>query len=287
MKYLGIIALLVGLAVVSCNGGAADQSVAEKEVAAKRIVSLNGTITEVLFALDADKQLVAVDVTSTYPAGTEKLPNLGHVRGVTAEGVLAVKPTDVLCFEDELNPQLKQQLEAAKVNVVVLKRDFSVASTKKVITELAEWLGNQEKGAELVAHIDADLKKANPLSKKPKVLFVYARGAGTLMVAGDNTQMTEMIRLAGGQNAVSGFADFKPLTAEAVVAANPDVILMFDSGKSSLSDAGGVLGIPGVKSTTAGKNNAVITMDGQLLSGFGPRVGMAISILNKELNSLN
>lgn len=287
MRYLGMITLLVGFAVMSCNGKAADQSVAEKEVAAKRIVSLSGTITEVLFALEANDQLVAVDVTSTYPTNTEKLPNLGHVRGVTAESILAVKPTDVVCFEDELNPQLKQQLEAAKVNVVVLKRDFSVASTKKVIAEIAEWLGEKDKGAELVAKIDTDLKKATELSKKPKVLFVYARGAGTLMVAGDNTQMTEMIRLAGGQNAVSGFADFKPLTAEAVVAANPDVILMFDSGKSSLSDAGGVLGIPGVKSTTAGKNNAVITMDGQLLSGFGPRVGIAISTLNKELNSLN
>lgn len=286
MKYVAIIALLVGFAVVSCSGGAADQSTEEKKTEAKRIVSLNGTITEVLYALDADKQLVAIDVTSTYPASTEKLPNLGHVRGVTAESILAVKPTDVVCFEDELNPQISQQLEAAKINVVALKREFSVASTKKVIGEIAEWLGEKEKGAELVAQIDKDLKGKTALSGKPKVLFVYARGAGTLMVAGDNTQMTEMIRLAGGQNAVSGFPDFKPLTAEAVVAANPDVILMFDSGKSSLSGAGGVLGIPGVKSTTAGKNNAVITMDGQLLSGFGPRVGTAIATLSKELSKL-
>jgi iron complex transport system substrate-binding protein len=287
MRYLAIVSLLVGFVVLSCNSVTTDQSVAEKEVEVKRIVSLSGTITEVLFALDANDQLVAVDVTSTYPEeSTKKLPNLGHVRGVTAESVLAVKPTDVVCFEDELNPQLKRQLEAAKVNVVVLKRDFSVESTKKVIAEMAEWLGKKAKGAELVAQIDKDLKKTTDLSKKLKVLFVYARGAGTLMVAGDNTQMTEMIRLAGGQNAVNGFADFKPLTAEAVVTANPDVILMFDSGKSSLSDAGGVMGIPGVKSTTAGKKNAVITMDGQLLSGFGPRVGVAISTLNKELNSL-
>ena len=286
MRYLAIVSLVVGFVIMSCNGKPADQQVSEiKEV--KRIVSLNGTITEVLFALHADKELVAVDVTSTFPESAEKLPNLGHVRGVTAESILAMKPTDVLCFEDELNPQLKQQLEAAKINVVVLKREFSVESTKQVIRDIATWLGEKEKGKALVAQIDEDLKNTNVLSSKPKVLFVYARGAGTLMVAGDQTQMTEMIGLAGGQNAVNGFADFKPLTAEAVVAANPDVILMFDSGKSSLSDAGGVMGIPGVQSTTAGKNKAVISMDGQLLSGFGPRVGEAISQLNQKLNRLN
>jgi len=286
MRYLAIVFLVVGFGVISCNSKSTDQKVSEKKEV-KRIVSLNGTITEVLFALDADKELVAVDVTSMFPISAEKLPNLGHVRGVTAESVLAMKPTDVLCFEDELNPQLKQQLVAAKINVVVLNREFSVESTKQVIREIATWLGEKEKGETLVAQIDEDLKNTTTLPAKPKVLFVYARGAGTLMVAGDQTQMTEMIRLAGGQNAVSGFADFKPLTAEAVVAANPDVILMFDSGKSSLSDAGGVMGIPGVQSTTAGKNKAVISMDGQLLSGFGPRVGEAISLLNKELNRLN
>lgn len=286
MRYLAIVFLMVGVVVMSCNSKSADQQVSEKKEV-KRIVSLNGTITEVLFALHADKELVAVDVTSTFPISAEKLPNLGHVRGVTAESILAMKPTDVLCFEDELNPQLKQQLEAAKINVVVFKREFSVESTKQVIREIATWLGEKEKGETLVAQIDEDLKNTTAFSSKPKVLFVYARGAGTLMVAGDQTQMTEMIGLAGGQNAVNGFADFKPLTAEAVVAANPDVILMFDSGKSSLSDAGGVMGIPGVQSTTAGKNKAVISMDGQLLSGFGPRVGEAISLLNKELNRLN
>lgn len=106
------------------------------------------------------------------------------------------------------------------------------------------------------------------------------------MVAGDHTQLSEMITLAGGQNATGGFEDFKPLTAESVIAANPDVILMFDSGKASLSSEGGVLAVPGVKSTTAGKNNAVIAMDGQYLSGFGPRVGKALVELNTELSKL-
>ncbi|HYQ97584.1 MAG TPA: ABC transporter substrate-binding protein, partial [Candidatus Nitrosocosmicus sp.] len=114
-------------------------------------------------------------------------------------------------------------------------------------------------------------------------LFVYARGTGTMMVAGDGTPLTGMINLAGGQNATGGFAEYKPLTTEGVIAANPDVILMFDSGEASLSGEGGILSVPGVSATNAGKNKAVITMDGQYLSGFGPRVGKALVELNKKL----
>lgn len=285
MRILSVIALLVGLVASSCGGGAAKDQTAEKPEV-KRIVSLSGTITEVLYALGADKELVGIDVTSTYPAATEKLTNLGHVRGVTAESILGVKPTHVLAFEDELDPQVKGQLEKAKIGVIVFKRDFTVESTKKVIADVAGWLGKEDAAKKLSEEIDDDLASVKKPAKAPRVLFVYARGAGTMMVSGDNTQMAAMIRLAGGQNAAGGFTDFKPLTAEAVVAANPDVILMFDSGKSSLNGAGGVLAIPGVASTTAGKNKAVIAMEGQLLSGFGPRVGQAVAQLNTELNKL-
>ncbi len=285
MRNLVFATLIVGLFVSAC-GGEANNSKQSKEETVKRLVSLNGTITEVLFSLGVNSELVAIDVTSTYPTDTKKITNLGHVRGVTAESILSKKPTHVLVFEDELNPRLKQQLEKAKINVLVFKRDFSVESTKTVITQIGKWVNKETAAKTLIRQIDQDLKAVTQLTKSPRVLFVYARGAGTMMVAGDNTQMARMIHLAGGQNATTGFDDFKPLTAEAVVAANPAIILLFDSGKSSLNDAGGILAIPGIKMTIAGKNKAIISMDGQLLSGFGPRVGSAIAQLNSEFNQL-
>ena len=284
MRNLVFITVLVSLFTSSC--GDEIKKTQPKEETVKRLVSLNGTITEVLFALNVDSELIAVDVTSTYPAATQKITNLGHVRGVTAESILSKKPTHVLAFEDELNPKLKQQLEKAKINVIVFKRDFSVESTKTVITQIGKWVNKETAAKTLIRQIDQDLNAVTQLTTSPRVLFVYARGAGTMMVAGDNTQMAKMIHLAGGQNATTGFDDFKPLTAEAVVAANPDIILLFDSGKSSLNDAGGILAIPGINMTIAGKNKAIISMDGQLLSGFGPRVGSAIAQLNSEFNQL-
>ena len=104
------------------------------------------------------------------------------------------------------------------------------------------------------------------------------------MVAGQRTQLDEMIKLAGGENAVSGFEDFKPLTAESLVAANPDVILLFDSGLSSLGGIDGLLEVQGIGQTNAGKNRKVVEMDGQFLTGFGPRLGEAILELAKKIH---
>src|SRR3546814_12365153 len=103
-----------------------------------------------------------------------------------------------------------------------------------------------------------------------------------MMVAGENTQMEQVIHMAGGQNAVRGFEDFKPLTAESLVAANPDVILLFDSGLSSLGGIAGLLEVQGVAETNAGKARKVVEMDGQFLTGFGPRLGKAILELTKK-----
>lgn len=267
---------IIGLSACSTN----NEKQVEQEIQAKKIVSLNGTITETLFALGIQDSIVGIDVTSTFPPETEKIANLGHISTIAVETILAVKPSHVLAFSDELKPQLQAQLKKAKIEVVLFERELSLDGSKKTIRSIATWVGKESEGKKLVTEMDADLKTLKSAAQKPKVLFIYARGAGSLMVAGENTQLEKMIELAGGQNAVSGFSDFKPLTPEAVVAANPDIILMFESGAQSLNGKSGILAVPGVSMTNAGKNKRFVTMEGLLLSGFGPRTGKAISTLN-------
>lgn len=256
----------------------------EKEVGVtdKRIVSLNGTITEVLFELGENKQLVGVDVTSTYPKKAEKIANLGHISHLNMESVLGLKPTHVLAFDDELDSELKERLKASGITVVSFKRQFTVNGAKQLILDIASWAGKRKQADAIVQQMDRDLEKVAILKNAPKVLFIYARGAGTLMVGGEGTPIEKVIDLAGGKNVGTGFIQYKPLTGEAVIAANPDVLLMFDSGAQSLGP-GGVLDIPGVSLTNAGKNKRIVLMDGQLLSGFGPRLGKAVYQLNQAL----
>ena len=106
-----------------------------------------------------------------------------------------------------------------------------------------------------------------------------------MLVAGAGTPAEKMITLAGAQNAAGGFSDFKPLTPEALVTANPDIILMFDDGLKSMGGVDGLLKVQGVLQTTAGKEKKVVVMDGALLTGFGPRVIGAVKELAGKLNS--
>lgn len=278
------------LCLVACNNPSKEQAAPQEEAnksTEQRIVSLNGTLTEILFALGHGEHIVGVDVTSTYPKDeAEALPKVGHVRNVQAEGILSLNPDVVYALSDELNPQLQEQLKSAGVQLRLFEQQYSPVGTYALIEAVGAHLDKEEAAQQLIAEIETDLSKVSSNDSTPKVLFIYARGAGTLMVAGENTQMDAMIELAGGQNAVSGFEDFQPLTPEALAAANPDCILMFSRGAASLAQDGGVNSIPGIGETTAGKNNHIITMDGLKLSGFGPRLGEAAFELNQKLQSL-
>jgi iron complex transport system substrate-binding protein len=244
-----------------------------------RIVSLSGTLSEIVHALGHGQRLVGVDVTSTYPPALASVPKVGHNRQISAEGVLSLQPQLVLARCQDLAPSLLQQLEATQVKVVCLEQTYSVAGTQRLVMQVGEVLGEPARADSLQKAIGKACASTQRLVRPGKLLFIYARGAGTLMVAGQDTPIDALIRLAGGQNAAQGFSDFQPLTAEALVDAAPDVVLLFTSGLSSLGGPAGMLEVPGMAMTPAGKRQAFVALDGQLLTGFGPRLAQAIDSL--------
>ncbi|HLW41785.1 MAG TPA: ABC transporter substrate-binding protein [Flavobacterium sp.] len=283
-KLVTVFALAIVL--TSCNKkqeNSTEPSADSSEAKIERIVSLSGAITETLDALDYSDAIVGVDVTSTYPEGLkDKVTDLGHVRSITAESILALQPTLVFGTTKDVNPELNELLKKANIPFVLIDQEFSVDGTKKLITDVAKNL-NKENYQPLLDHISNEIATVKSFENKPKVLFIYARGAGNLMVAGQGTPLHSMIELAGAENAAAALTDFKPLTPEALLTSNPDVILMFDSGFQSIGGMEGLLKIEGIAATNAGKNKKVVAMDGQFLSGFGPRLGEAVVELHNKL----
>jgi iron complex transport system substrate-binding protein len=286
MKKISVLVLaIVSLAVASCKKEEEtkkEETPVEKTEALK-IVSLNGAVTEIIAALGHEKEIVGVDVTSTYPETVKTTAkDLGHVRSITIESIVALKPTVIIGTDKDMSPELAEKIKSAGIEAHILTQDFSPEGTKKLIADVAGIIKNTDFKA-LTDKVDADLAKIQPIAKAPKVLFIYARGAGTLMVAGKNTPVEKTIALAGGQNAVTEFDDFKPLTPESLIKGNPDVILLFTTGLQSLGGVDGLLKIQGVEKTNAGKSKKIIALDGALISGFGPRVGEGAAALNAEL----
>lgn len=270
------------LAVSACQTGeSSDASVMTTESNAPlRIISLSGFLTEVLYEVGLGDQLVGTDITSTYPEAVESLPKLGHISQLNAEAILALQPEVILVESRQAENQVLKQLENAGIRIVAIPTGHQLGNALQAAKALQKHLLIPEQRIDqLQAQIRKDsLQLENTLSqftKKPKVLFIYARGAGRMQVAGNNTSAAAIIELAGGENAINTFDNFQVLTPEALVGAAPDVILMFSSGLASLDGRSGLAQIPGMSQTPAFQQDRIVTMDGHYLTAFGPRVGQA------------
>ncbi|GGB77025.1 hemin ABC transporter substrate-binding protein [Flavobacterium suaedae] len=294
MNHIAKFSLIAFLAfaIISCKkeqktteeeAATATDSVAQTE--SPKIVTLSGAITEIVSALGHESDIVGVDVTSTYPEGIkESAQDLGHSSKISIEAVMALQPTLILGSNEDISPELKEKIELSGTKAHFFDQEYTPEGTKTLIGQIATVL-QSDNAQKLQDKIDADLAKVKELDKTQKVLFIYARGAGMMMVGGINTPVNEVITLAGAENAVEDIDGYKPLTPEALIKANPDVILMFHSGLASLNGEEGVLKIQGIEKTNAGKNKNIIAMDGALLAGFGPRLGEATLQLNKKLRA--
>lgn len=262
------------------------------EAAPKRIITLNSALTETVFALGLGSSIVATDVTSESPAAAAKLPKVSKNRSVSSEGLIRYRPDIVLAIEGEVPRAVIQQLGTAGVRFVAIRQQYSSKGALNFIQDVANALGAEKQGKVLVnttqkalQEVELSIKK-QPFSKTPTVLFIYARGTGTMSVAGKGSSIDEIIKLADAQNAVQEFADFKPYTTEALVSANPDIILMFDFGLSSLGGKEAMLKLPGVRLTNAGKNKRIIQMNGPLLINFSNRLPEAIRELHAAMKAV-
>ncbi len=250
-------------------------------LAANRIVTLSGDATEILFALGAGDQVVAVDATSNYPAAATELPNLGYPGALGPEAVMAFEPTHVIASKitDRLPEALLGQLEALGVTVVRLDEAPTIDTPANNIRRLAAITGQEARGEELVAGLNDQFAQAEAMAagfaKAPRVLFLYLGSRQMQFAGGAGTATHVLIEAAGAVDAgaEAGFVGNQPFTTEALVAAAPDVLLVTDRGLAAVGGVAGVLDIPGVKQTPAGQAGNVVSYEDLYLLGMGPRFG--------------
>ncbi|MBD1435200.1 ABC transporter substrate-binding protein [Sphingobacterium sp. DN00404] len=254
----------------------------------KRIITLGGAITETVAAMGFEKQIVAVDVTSEFPASITKLPKVSKNRSVSAEGLMAYRPDLVIAPEGDVPYGVIQSLKGSGIRFVALKQEYSVKGALAFIRAVGAALGVKARAEKLALdteqRVNRALQTVKASTQRPKVLFIYARGTGTMTVAGKGSSMAAIIELAGGRNAIQEFNQYKTYSTEALVYANPDALLLFDFGMESLGGKNGVLGMPGVAFTTAGKNKNIVSVDGPLMINFATRLDQAILALHRAIN---
>lgn len=258
----------------------------------RRIVSVGGALTETLYALGAQAELVGVDTTSLYPDAARQLPSVGYARALSAEGLLSLRPTLVVATAEAGPPAVLRQIESARVPLVVLDADHRFEGMLARTQRLAELCGRAEAGRALVADLQAAWTRARePLARHaaagkppPRVLFVLSHSMAQVRVSGSGTAADAMIRYAGAVNALGSVEGYKPLTPEAAIAAAPDIILTTDQGLQAAGGIDGLLKAPGLAQTPAGRARKVVAQDALLMLGFGPRLPQAVAALAEALH---
>jgi iron complex transport system substrate-binding protein len=269
-------------------GGAVWQT---SHAAPRRIVSIGGAITETLYALGAQDELVGVDTTSLYPAAARALPSVGYARQLSAEGVLSLRPTLVVAGEEAGPPPVLRALEAARVPLAVLDGGHRFEGVVERSVRIAALCGRDPQGQALAQQLKTQWQSARErvavLSRSaaaPRALFVLSHAAGQIRVAGRETAAHAMLGYAGTVNVFSdSFTGYKPLTPEAAIAAAPQVIVATEQGLEATGGVDGLLKAPGLAQTPAGQARRVVALDALLLLGFGPRLPQAVAALAEAM----
>lgn len=252
-----------------------------------RLVVIGGSLTEIVYALGEEGKLVARDTTATYPEAATKLPDVGYMRALAAEGVLSVNPTALLVVSGSGPKETLDVLSKAGVPYIQVQDSYSSEGILEKVRLVGEALGANDKAAALSASLRTELDDIAAIKAKvsaPKrVIFVLSVQDGQLMASGIGTAANGAITLAGAVNAAGDYQGYKILNDEAIIAARPDVILMMDNAGDGSATEDALLAHPAVQQTPAGQNKAVIHMDGSYLLGFGPRTPAAIKELLGQL----
>ncbi|KUJ71068.1 hemin ABC transporter substrate-binding protein [Thiomicrospira sp. WB1] len=263
-----------------------------KANATDRIVAIDGAVTEIIYALDEADRLVGRDTTSTYPPEAESLPDVGYMRQLSAEGILSLKPNLIIATEDARPIRVLTQLKQAGITVHTLNNDYSAKGTRHKIQQVAGILGAEQAGERVIQQFDQQLSQARnqALAQRQKegpqqAIFLLNIRGGNMMAAGRETRADTLMKLAGLENpARDAFKSYKPLSAEAAIDFNPDVIITFAHTLEAMGGKQALLNHPAIRLTQAGRQQNLVVIEGADLN-FGPHLGQAVQTLSQKVRT--
>ena len=247
--------------------------------AAPKLICAGGVITEIIYALGRADLIAGVDVTSKYPtAALKDKPNVGYVRALSSEGLLSLKPTQIIAIESAGPPDVLKAVEAAGVKVDLIRETATVDGIAEKIMDVAKLIGESEKGSKLADETRQKFTDVTALRAKvgthKRALFILSFQNGRAMVGGRGTSADGILALAGLENVAKDIEGWKPIGDEAIVSAAPEILISMEHGPQNVT-VDSILAVPSFAATPAAKTKSVLLFDGEYLLAFGPRTPQA------------
>ena len=267
------------LAVILCGCAKEPEPSQPQADTQMRIISMAPNLTEILFVLGVDDEIVGVTKYSTYPPQAKEITSIGTFWQPDIEAVLMCKPTLVLTLGFEQQTTLAHRLE--KIGCETQSLDIeSISGLYEALSVIGSKVNKSEQAQKLVSAIQNKQKELTDRyasSDKIKVLWVVQRQP--LRVAGTKTFANELIEIAGGINAISDTINvYPPIGNEEFIGSMPDVIIepSMDSEQIQTQKATAREFYQRFSVVPAVANDRIYVIDGDLASRLGPRLAEAM-----------
>lgn len=248
-------------------------------VAAERVVSLGGTVTEIVYALGEGDRLVADDASSLYPEAATLLPRVGYYRNLSLEGILSQQPDLLIASENAGPPEVLERMRAMGVPTVAVSDKPGLESLYERVRDIAQALAVPDKGEALQGRIRSSLDALSGARPEHRQAMVVLHRGGPLLSAGADTSADALLRLSGLENVADEVQGYKPLSAEALASLAPEIIFTTTMSAESAGGLAAFASHPGVAATPAARAGRIVAIDDLLLLGMGPRVADAVALL--------
>jgi iron complex transport system substrate-binding protein len=298
MKKFGVIAI-TALAILLTGCGTSQnfqsQTISENDVSAisidattnfsvSRVVVLANGVAEIINALNAKSILVGRDISSTEKE-LKDIPIVTSGHQVLPEKVIELKP-DLVIIDASTGPKAAiDQIRTAGIKIVETPESWTLSDIPTKVSAVASAIGAQQQG-DLLNQAFAKELKTSTVATKPRIAFLYLRGTSSVyLIGGPGSGSDSLIQAIGATDvgAQSLPNPYNTMTAESLATLNPDVIIVMTKGLQSIGGISGLLKLPGVAQTQAGKNQAVIDVDDSLLLSYGPRTPSLVTALAKAV----
>ena len=298
MKKLAVIAVVFALTGCANSQTHATHSISQNDVTSisvktptqfsvKRVVVLANGVAEIMNSLNAKSIIVGRDISSSETALSD-IPIVTSGHQVLSEKVIGLKP-DLVIIDASTGPKSAiDQIKSAGITVVQTPESWTLADIAIKVSAVAAAIGAPAQGDLLNQAIKAEIQSST-VAKKPRIAFLYLRGTSSIyLIGGPGSGADSLISAIGAVDVGAGTLPhpFNTLTAETLAMLNPDIILVMTKGLESVGGITGLVKLPGVAQTQAGKNHAVIDVDDSLLLSFGPRTPSLVNALAAAVSAV-
>lgn len=298
MRKLAIIALVALLSGCAQSPVASTHTISQDDVrsislttkpqlTAARVVVLANGVAEIIESLNAQSIIVGRDISSTADSLAD-IPIVTSGHQVLPEKVIALKP-DLVLIDASTGPKASiETIKSAGITVIETPESWSLKDLPIKVRAVGRAIGAQDQAEELIQQLNDSLN-ASAVKNSPRVAFLYLRGTSSVyLIGGAGSGADSLLAAIGAIDVGAQTLDrpFNTLTAESLAELNPDVILVMSKGLQSVGGIDGLLKLPGVAQTRAGKNSAVIDVDDSLLLSFGPRTPSLVDALAKAISKV-